>query len=56
LTASLGTRTFDWRQNAGIHSNNELYKNKSSAVAQMGDRLATIEVARKVGAAVFLWW
>ena len=26
--------------------------NKSSAVAEMGDRLATIDIARKVGAAV----
>ena len=28
------------------------YKNKGSEVAEMGDRLATIDMARKVGAAV----
>ena len=28
--------------------------NKSSAVAEMGDRFATIDVGRKVGAAVHL--
>jgi len=30
----------------------EVKKNKSSAVAEMGDRLATIDKGRKVGAAV----
>jgi len=30
----------------------EKKRNKSSAVAEMGDRLATIDIGRKVGAAV----
>jgi len=29
------------------------YKYKSSAVAEMGDHLATVDIAQKVGAAVF---
>ena len=29
-----------------------MYLNKNSAVAEMGDRLATIDMGRKVGAAV----
>jgi len=29
--------------------------NKSSAVAKMGDRLATIDISRNVGAAVLLF-
>jgi len=33
-----------------------MYNDKSSAVAEMGDRLASVDMGRKVGAAVPFPW
>jgi len=38
-----------------LHTNKDIYNYESSAVAEMGGRLATLDIGRKVGAAVSIY-